>query len=80
MVEIPVRIAEDSANFKKKAITETKTAPKTEDSNFFGNDPQDPKPETKFSDVMPYPQFFIGFAFGALAIAYASNWYFESKY
>lgn len=34
----------------------------------------------KFSDIMPYPQFFIGFAIGALAIAYASNWYFESKY
>lgn len=79
MVEIPVRIVEDSANFKKKAITETKTAPKTEDEKDT-TDPQDQKPETKFSDVMPYPQFFIGFALGAIAIAYASNWYFESKY
>lgn len=79
MVEIPVRVVEDSAHFKKKAITETKTAPKTEDAKDT-TDPQDPKPETKFSDVMPYPQFFIGFALGALAIAYASNWYFESKY
>lgn len=53
---------------------------KTEDSNFFGNEKKIVSDEPKFSDVMPYPQFFVGFAIGALAIAYASNWYFESKY
>lgn len=36
--------------------------------------------ETRISDILPYPQFLLGFVIGAIVIAYSASAYYSYRY